>query len=215
MFLSLILIAISLSADACAVSASYAVRKVGIPFSSKLIVCACSFIYALLSLWAGSIICVILPFPIPQMIGFVILFLMGIFTLVKGIRKTDEKSQFTEIKPKSIFNFAIRSLGITVSIVKNPVLCDFDNSRKIDAKEALFLSFALSVDSLGAGVGAAVSGLNTIWFPVLTCFCQFLFLIIGEIIGKKSAKIMPEKVLNILPGALLIAVSFLRLFYTI
>ena len=48
---------------------------------------------------------------------------------------------------EKIYSFFIELLGITIKIIKNPTSSDLDSSHSIDSKEALFLGFALSLDS--------------------------------------------------------------------
>ena len=86
---------------------------------------------------------------------------------------------------------------------------DFDNSNDINMKEALVLSFSLSLDSLCIGIGASMLGINTFLFPFFVSFLQLVFLLVGDFLGKNLVSIskVPHSVWNFISGFLLIAIG--------
>ena len=78
----------------------------------------------------------------------------------------------------------------------------------------IFLSFALSIDSMGAGIGFSLMGLNSFYIPFFIGLGQLLFLELGLFIGQKIVnynKLISTKTISILPGILLILLALLRI----
>ena len=89
-----------------------------------------------------------------------------------------------------------------------------DIKNNLTLAEAFFLSFALSIDSIGAGIGFSLIGLNLFFIPFLIGLGQLLFLELGFFIGYKivdSNKLINTKFIAILPGILLILLALTRL----
>lgn len=216
----IIILAISLSVDALGAGIVYGMRKIKLPFVSKVIISLFSIMYSGLALWLGKIIAACLPPLTSKWIGVSILLAMGFWIIIQSYRKpkTDESSEAIH-KPVSsgkseetLIRIAIKSLGITIQVVRNPYEVDIDRSGIIDPREALLLGLALSVDAIGAGIGSAMVGFYGISVPFLIGLFQIIFLYIGSRIGEIVLKLpIHEKVLTYTPGLLLIFLAFLRL----
>lgn len=117
------------------------------------------------------------------------------------------------IKKKN-YNFIIKSLGITIKIIRDPISSDLDGSKRIDWKEALYLGFALSLDSIGVGIGGSIVGINSIMYPILVAGFQLIFLSLGNFIGKKliSSISLPKNIWSVISGILLIIIGIYKLF---
>ena len=91
---------------------------------------------------------------------------------------------------------------------ENSFSCDFDRSKAIET------AAALSVDSFGAGVSSAVSGMNSILVPILAGLMQMLFLWGGGFLGKRLKLIQLKNpgVFVYLSGGLLVVLAVLRWF---
>ena len=106
----------------------------------------------------GSVLLEVIPLPAAKLLGCGMLLILGLVIIVQGFRKRKEENSFS---------------------------CDFDRSKAIETAEALYLGAALSVDSFGAGVSSAVSGMNSILVPILAGLMQMLFLWGGGFLGKR------------------------------
>lgn len=223
MVASIILLSVTLSIDALFAGLSYGLSKTKIPLGSRLVICAFSVVDTALAIFVGNMISSFLDPIVSKIIGAVILAFLGLFMIFKP--QTEKKSVITkktadnEEKTRTIFKLFFKSFGITVQILKNNVEeADVDHSGIIDKKEALLLGFALSVDSLGAGIGFALSGVSNYYISPCTGLFQLIFLSIGVLIGNKfinKIKIkskFEEKVTKIVPGALLIILGAIRFF---
>jgi putative sporulation protein YtaF len=208
MIISLIVLAISLSIDALGVGLVYGLKKVSIPLPSKLLICLCSIIYAGLALIIGKALSSILPPIFAKLIGIMILSLMGIWIIIQGLLKdvADKSSDPT------LWKVAIKSLGVTIQVIRNPMEFDIDKSGAIDTPESLLLGLALSVDAIGVGIGSALTGFYSPLIPLAIGLFQMIFLYIGTYLGEKVALLqrINQRMLALLPGILLIFLAIIR-----
>ncbi len=91
---------------------------------------------------------------------------------------------------------------------------DFDNSKYIDCKEALFLGFALSLDSFGIGISSSMLCLNYFLLPIFVSIFQFVFLSFGNFLGRKikNSSNIPDNIWSFIAGFLLIIVGVIKIF---
>ncbi len=215
MFLTIALLAISLSLDALGVGLVYGLRNINIPFHSKSFICLFSILYSGCALFFGNIMAKFLAPSVAKGIGFSILILMGIWIILQALLKNSpEKTRVVDERSEMpLFSIAIKSLGITIQVIKNPVDFDRDQSGSIDTPESLLLGFALSVDAIGVGIGSALIGFQSICIPLSVGLTQLLLLSAGTYLGKHFAGQLKlnERVLAILPGILLIFLAIMRI----
>jgi putative sporulation protein YtaF len=216
MLFSITILAISLSLDAFGVGVAYGIRKIKIPFIPKLLICFFSILYSGLSLILGKSLSAVLPIYISKFIGVGILALMGLYIIIQNIKKSESGSNslenYTE-REKTLFKVAIKSLGITIQVIKNPDKGDIDRSGSIDIKESILLGFALSVDAIGVGIGSALAGFHSMAIPISVGLFQLAFLYIGTFLGEKFSLMgkLNKKVISLLPGILLISLAILKI----
>ncbi|TYQ15330.1 UNVERIFIED_CONTAM: putative sporulation protein YtaF [Acetivibrio alkalicellulosi] len=216
MFLPIIILAVSLSLDAFGVGMSYGIRKIKIPFFSKIIICFFSILYAGIALAGGKSLSLILPPYISKLIGISILLIMGLWIIIQALIKKENHSKTltynTIYKEKTLLKVAIKSLGITIKVIKNPNEGDIDKSGKIEFGESILLGLALSIDAIGVSLGSALAGFHSFIIPFAVGIFQFAFLYIGTYLGNKFALIkkINKKALAILPGLLLIILALVN-----
>lgn len=211
---SILLLSVSLSIDALCAGLAYSLAGTRIPAVSRLIISLISVLYAGVAIFAGGMAARFLPAFAGKLIGAVILAALGVGMIVRGLRGQDGApvKHRTAAQDPTIFRLIIKSLGITVQILRNPDAGDIDRSGIIDIREALLLGTALSIDAVGAGIGSALSGLTGFYVPLSIGACQLLFLSLGMAAGR----LLPffprqSRAAAILPGVFLIALSLLRL----
>ena len=211
MIIGVILLAISLSIDALGIGCSYGLRKIKVPLAAKCIIAVISMMVTALAVFLGAWINQWLPGGVAQALGAGILIVLGLWILVQGAG--EEKPKDTQIEEKTIFHMIIRSLGITIQIIKRPEICDINRSNRIEPGEALYLGFALSMDSIGVGIASASLGFNYLMIPLFVAFFQILFLSAGILVGKKlSGFRVDHRVWTYLSGLLLIFIGIARIF---
>ncbi len=213
MLQTIIILAVSLSIDALGIGISYGIRKIKVPLYAFMIVSTLAFLFSATSIALGSLLLVFLPKSVSVWIGVVILICMGVWIIYQGLKTEQQPKPKKEKKEPKPINIFIKSLGITIKIIRTPESCDLDRSNSIDPLEAVYLGIALSIDSFGAGIGSAVMGLNSISIPVAVVLFQILFLSSGLLIGKKISFHRSESnVWVVISGSLLIVLALTRLF---
>ena len=213
MFLTYLILAISSSIDSFGIGITYGIKNTRITFVAKLVVFLISLCISTLSISVGKFIYRLFPPFFCNIIGFLILILMGLFIIFQALRKSKKTASSDENSQKRIYNLFINSFGITIQIIKNPINSDLDNSKNIDGKEALYLGFALSLDSLCIGIGNAMLGMFSFIFTMLVAFFQLIFLSLGLIFGNKLKSVtnIPDNIWSIISGILLIFIGISKL----
>lgn len=212
MFISSFILALSVSIDALGIGITYGLKNTVIPNISKLILFIISVLITSFSIYLGNFFNTIFPSYFTNYIGSILLLFMGLWVIYQSLSK-DKKLPKKQIIPTT-YQFIIKSLGITIQILRNPISSDLDNSKKIDKKEAIYLAIALSIDSICVGICSSVIGFSSISFPFLVAIFQLFFLSIGGFLGKKITNIsnIPENIWNVLSGILLICIGVSKFF---
>lgn len=205
------ILSIAVSLDALGVGLAYGMKKIKIPMKYKLMMAAFSILYTGIAVSIGNIIVKFLPPIVTNFIGSLILAGMGVWLLLQGVFKKTEEETETIPECKTVFEWMIKSLGITIQITRNPVSGDVDRSGYIDLKESLLIGAALSLDILGVGLGCAMIGLNIWLIPFTVAAAQLLFLSSGLYLGKLLAK-RRMRWLDFAPGIILIVIAIMRWF---
>lgn len=214
-FLSGILLAISLSMDALGIGISYGLRKINVSYLPKFIISFISFLFTALAIFIGNIIVLFLPDYITKLIGIAMLIVLGVYIIIQAFFKK-QKDDIYKKKSEKIWSFKLTPFGFILKIICTPIYHNDDVKKysKIGIKESLYLGVALSIDSFGAGISSAVSGINNFFVPILVGLCQFIFLSFGIFAGKKltSFEKIDSKIFLVLSGTLLIVLAFVRYF---
>ncbi len=185
-----LLLAISLSIDALGIGLSYGIRNIGTPFFTKCILFLETMFFMGLFLWIGNRMTFFLKAETANNIGIALLFMMGFFLFYQSFRHS------------------------STELLQNPCYCDKDNSSHIDAKEGLSLGLLLSIDSMGAGIGAGAANISY-YLPLVTSIFQILFLSIGISYGKhlKNCLSIKDNIWTAFSGCILILIAVIRYFY--
>ncbi|NLJ79273.1 MAG: sporulation membrane protein YtaF, partial [Tissierellia bacterium] len=87
---------------------------------------------------------------------------------------------------------------------------DFDNSKTLNLKEALYLGIALSLDSLAIGFGFSLRRINCLGIIFFSLIANMIAIWGGLAIGKRFVE-KTEIDLSWLAGVILLILAFLRL----
>jgi putative sporulation protein YtaF len=206
---SLLILAFALSLDSFSVGFTYGLRQMVLPLKSMLIIATCSAVSMMLSVSIGHALGRVLSPKVTASLGGIILIALGAGVLYQFFRPEKEKE--LEEHEKTIVNFEIKSLGIAINILKKPMSADFDNSGAITGIEALMLGFALSLDSFGAGIGAAMLGFSPYYLALAVAVMSSLFVFLGIKSGSLLHRFEWVQRFTFLPGILLIIIGISKL----
>jgi putative sporulation protein YtaF len=202
-----ILFVTALSTDALVASLAYGSNKIKIPFASvQVIAFICTGVLGI-SLLLGTFLKAFIPGSLLKAISFLILLLLGVTKLLDHIIRSII-NKHTVISKQ--FEFRMFNLNFILSIYANPKEADFDHSKVLSPREALSLALALSLDSLAAGVGAALGNVNILAVLIFSLLLSMGSIKLGELIGYKISNKMPFPI-SWLGGVLLIILAFFRL----
>ncbi|MFZ7945642.1 sporulation membrane protein YtaF [Neobacillus sp. 19] len=206
---SLLILAFALSLDSFSVGFTYGLRQMVMPIKSILIIATCSAVSLMIALSIGHGLEKVLSPGITAKLGGIILIALGAWVLYQFFRPEKEKEVLKH--EKTIINFEIRSLGIAINILKKPMSADFDKSGTITGIEAFMLGFALSLDSFGAGIGAAMLGFSPFYLAITVAIMSSLFVLLGIKSGTFFRKFEWVQKFSFLPGILLIIIGIWKL----
>lgn len=217
-----ILLAVILSIDCFGVGLAYGMRHVVLPWYGRVIISCCSGIAIAVSMCLGRLLEGIIPGEQIHLFGESMLVCLGVFFLVRSIMElrkerveelcTDETDSAC-VSETPLFQWRVPGLDVMVKIMNNPQHADFDHSGQINSKEAVWLGFALAMDSFGAGVCIALMGFSVLWVSICTLSFAFLLVSAGYIWGGRAGEVPQYRKLNLLPGIMLITLGMIRILF--
>lgn len=212
MFITYLVLALSVSIDSLGIGITYGIRNTKIFRTAKVILFAISILITTLSIHFGTFLSNIFSETFTKWIGACFLILMGLWIIYQALNIKKEEETLNTTSSPTVYEFMIHFLGITVQIIRNPISSDLDHSKGIDWKESIYLGLCLSIDSLCIGICSSMIGYSSFLFPILVATFQLVFLSIGRILGNKIFSIsnIPENIWSTLSGVLLICIGVSR-----
>ncbi|MBL4932254.1 sporulation membrane protein YtaF [Clostridium paridis] len=166
--ISIILFALTSNIDNFTIGIAYGMKKIKVGIFSNLIVAFISAIGTFISMSIGLLISNLLPVRFSNILGAGILVVIGLWFI---------KDFFTQKK------LAISKDNKLTNLLDNPYGADTNNSGNIDIKESITLAFALTINNLGLGIGASITGLNIQYTTTFTFIFSILTLSLGSLLG--------------------------------
>lgn len=201
----LLLLTLALSVDTFVASLAYGGQKITIPPASFAAIQGVCSLFLLTSLLFGKALAPVLPQGLTAAISFWLLFSLGAFKCFdESIKAYIRKKNLTK-KTIQLKAFGFHLLCI---VYADPQMADKDGSRNLSVKEATALAAALSLDSVAAGFGAALSPLNLFATVFCAAAVNCLALWAGNWFGNLLAG--RTKHLSFLSGLLLMALAVLK-----
>jgi putative Mn2+ efflux pump MntP len=183
MFISIMMLALSVCMDSFGIGFTYGLRKIKIPLLSICIITLCSSSVLFLSMYFGTLLTKFFSTEQTKMVGGCILIGIGFISIVNLFRKNNLSAE-------------------TV---------DLDQSGIITGKEAVLLGFLMSMDSFAAGVGAAFIGFSPFLTITVISLLNVWLLFFSVKLGELSSNRDIIKKLTFLPGMLLIIFGVLKI----
>ncbi|MGY4689249.1 sporulation membrane protein YtaF [Salibacterium sp. K-3] len=202
---SLSILAFAVSVDSFGAGLSYGLRRLILPFYSYVCISICSSLSVLAGGAAAGFLKRSFPAGVTDAAGGVILILIGLWAVIQVCRDRVVTARNTS---------PCRDDGAwkqLLTVVKKPDEADWDNSGTISVKEAVFLGAALSLDALGAGIGASLLGLSPFLLAGGVGMMCALFLWLGMKGGQVLAGTRFTRQFSFLPGILLIGLGLWNL----
>ena len=216
-----ILLAVILSIDCLGVGLSYGMRHMVLPWYGRVIISCCSGIAIAVSMLLGRILEGVLPGEQIHLFGECMLVCLGVFFLIRSIMELKKEEleavgttvHSTELSEIPLFQWQVPGLHVMIHIIHHPQHADLDHSGQINTKEAVWLGFALAMDSFGAGICIALMGVSLLWVSVCTLGFAFLLVTVGYLWGGRAGENPAYRKLQLLPGILLITLGMIRILF--
>ena len=228
--LSSFVLCFSSNVDNFAVAVAYGVKKLRIGVLSNCLIALVSALGTLLSLSVGAVIERYLPDPVANVIGSGVLIAIGVLgiwdTLEREKKRNTSKlrenrrslvaagghsTAYLSQDAQSDDQLDMNALSYE-SFLENPEIADVDRSGSIDVKEAIALAFGLTINNLGTGVGAGISGLNIAFTTILTFVFSILGVASGYLLGDRFTTKMTGVSAGVLSGLMIIALGVYEYF---
>ena len=203
-----LLLVISLCLDTFVASIAYGTDKIKIPFYSSIIINLVCSLFLGIALFLGDILNNFLPVNVATYLSFFLLLSLGVYRVFEVFCKNYIR-KFSN-KDKSL-TFKFFDFKFVLQIYADEIKADYDHSKLLSAKEALYLSIALSLDSLAVGFGSGLGSVNYVQVITLCFLIGMVSLILGSQLGGHFAKIINVN-LSWISGVLLIVLAFMRTF---
>ena len=217
MLINSLALAISTSIDSLGIGITYGIRQTKLTKNSKVVLFLISIYITSIAVFIGNIIRTILSEYIANLIGVIILVGMGLCIIIESMSRNKKSNNMIDLEiennEQKIHKFFIKSLGITIQIIRDPIFSDLDKSKYIDMRESIYLGIALSLDSLCIGIGSTIIGISSFYFPLLVAVFQLIFLSFGIFLGKKIVSVskLPNNIWNIISGTILICIGIIKI----
>ncbi|MCR3758982.1 sporulation membrane protein YtaF [Clostridium felsineum] len=188
----IVLFAIIINLDNFIVGVAYGIRKVKITFVINFIIASMSFILTLISMVLGKFLYCFLPKSISNIMGSVILSIMGLYYILSFLVK----------------KFRNKKDGI----LDSPEKADVDNSGDINVKESITLGLALSLNNIGIGAGASMLGINMYEAATSIFIFSMVSIPLGYIVGSKYFYKLFGDYGELISGVIILLLAIYQLF---
>jgi len=128
-----------------------------------------------------------------------------------GVAGLDGRAPAAKEALATLVNIELKRFGVVIQILRTPQAADVDRSGNISSSEAVLLGLALSLDALGAGLGAAMLGFSPLLTAAFIALASGFFLMTGMRVGMRFASLPSARVFSVLPGLILIVMGITRL----
>ena len=203
----LLLMLMALSIDAFAASFAYGVSSIKIPWPSVFILAGVSSLVLALSASLGLLIKGLIPDDCIKALCFTLLLILGVIKLFDSFIKSI-------IRRKNgvdgHLSFQLLNLHFVLRVYADPDIADADQSKVLSAKEAVSLSFALSLDSLAVGFGASMATFNVLLAIPVSFVVGLLAVTLGSALGRKLQRSLNSD-MSWISGLMLIVLAIMKL----
>ncbi len=197
-YIETLLFSIAISFDSLVSFFGYGIEKIKVGFLQIIFIMFINTVFLAVGLFCGHYLSLLINYSIIKYISFSLLLMVGLFKLPSDLLK------LWLSKHKGINNKTFLKICI------DPINADINKDKILSFKESLFIGIALSIDSLGVGLGLGVNKTNQYLILIFSFIIGLVFSYIGYLIGKKVSS---KTTLNLswLSGVLLILLAILKI----
>ncbi|WAM31878.1 manganese efflux pump [Caldicellulosiruptor naganoensis] len=199
---------VAINLDALFFGIAFGTKGIKILFKSKVVMFSVSLFTMMLSFLIGKHFGVLISSEFSKYLGPMLMILIGILLIFRTLSEKNRQDS-----PRTLVNFSLKSLGLTIKIIKEPCVSGIDQSGFIEPIEALFVSLALSFDGLSASFSLGLSNLVNIYEILLIPIVQFIAISTGNTLAHSLKCIKRLLFANYIPGIVLIYLGVYNLLF--
>ena len=184
-FLSPLLLAISLNLDTLTVSLSYGIRKIHLTKSNALLLATITSICTFLFMFIGKLLLYLFQPWIGNIFGAILLSFIGVYFIVEYMRLENNRAWYDT-------SFYFENSLKYKNVLENPHIIDSDKSSAINIRQCLNLSFAITLNNLFTSFAASITGVSL----SLSIFLNFIITIVSIYCGYLNSRIYISKWFN-------------------
>lgn len=200
--MSALLFSLASNLDNIVIGIAYGIKNIKIDILPNLLIAVITTTGTFIAMSIGTIILQFLPLKVTDIIGSVVLMILGVYFVIQSNIKERKKRQISDV--------ALKDLD---EMIDYAVDSDLDKSGDISLKEAVLVAIGLCFNNLGTGIAASVSGVNL----VLTLFFTFSISIVTIVVGVALGNHIVGKILGryapLISGILLIILAIFGMFF--
>lgn len=186
-FIPALLFAFSINIDSFIISLSYGIKQVAISMPQNLFLSMITTLGTICALLLGQQISLYFSPETLQLFGNLFLIILGFYYLFKPIIIRILSHLFSSCKCFSFFHLpSSRNISI------------------LSFKTCFILGLSLSLNNLGIGISASITGISPTPAIIFTLLSSILFLFFGNILGKHYIRNVNEMLADALCGVILI-----------
>ncbi|HLN60274.1 MAG TPA: sporulation membrane protein YtaF [Symbiobacteriaceae bacterium] len=216
--ISLVLLALALSLDSLTVGLLYGARGIKLSWSAMLVVSLATGFLLAAAMGGGRLVATWLAPTTAQRLGALLLTGVGLWityqTWRNGGSAADGATAPAVATPaeetRKVWRLKLGSVGIVIEILREPGSADLDRSGHISLSEAWFLGIALALDSVAAGLGAAMAGFSPLGLPLAAAGGSLGLMFMGS----RGARLLPFRLEGrwaMLHGVVLVLLGLYRM----
>ncbi|MDO5560670.1 MAG: manganese efflux pump [Oscillospiraceae bacterium] len=192
--------------DAFFAAFSYGSSKVKINFVPAVIISTIGTAALTVSLLFSNIISSYISQKTSCILGFLILFILGLISVLKEYLK----KLLSRSNNRRKVSFCRGGMGFVIEIYMEPAKADKDCSKCISCSESAVLGIALSLDSVAAGIGIGLLGTNIAMVSIMSFLFCMAAIGLGYITGKSVSRSLKHD-FSWLSGLILIVIACTKL----
>lgn len=192
-FFMIVLMTLAATADSFIIAFNYGVKKVNISSSSNLFISIFCLFGTLTSMLIGKFLGDLIPLHTANILGSVVLIGFALYMLKNAlyVKKNNSKSHQYNQDPEAV---------------------DKDNSKIIEFRESFLIGLLLSMNNMGMGVGAGITGMSVCITSMICAVASFLFIKIGYIVGRRMQSVKISVYLEIISSLFVLVLGILGFF---
>ncbi|MBE6033585.1 MAG: sporulation membrane protein YtaF [Clostridiales bacterium] len=198
-FLSVFLFALAANIDNFIVGTAYGIKKVHL---NLFHICAISMIISagtLIAMIFGKSLLNFIPIGSAGLLGGVMIIAMGTYYFLAFWRNKDKENSKDKSKEEDS-NSQYKDSANEIEL------------QKLGYKEIVLLGLALSLNNAGLGIGASITGLNIVITSIVSFIFSFMFIYLGNKLGKSRIAKVIGRYAEPASGLLIIALGLIEIY---